>query len=142
MSSWHRAILSILALVALLVASPGVVYLVGLAKVHDRPTPADSKTFSSEAVSAAWEQCRETLPVAVEATNPWGVASRFLFGDPLRTSPGERAAWRIASTHNAAHPVGGGLWWHTSGAALTIWVTRHWSADQIGATLVRDSLCK
>jgi len=142
MHSWHRAILSMLVLVALLAAVPGFVYVVGLAKVHGRPTPADPALFRHEAIAAAWVQCREESPVAVRATNPWGVAGKFLFGNPLRTTPGERSAWRIASTHNALHPVGSNLWWHTSGAALTIWITRHWSAEQIGATLIRDGLCK
>lgn len=142
MHPWHRAILSMLVIVALLAASPGFVYFIGLAKVHGRPIPADPTLFSQEAIAAAWAQCREEPPIVVRATNPWSVAGKFLFGDPLRTTPGERSAWRIARTHNASHPVGNNLWWHTSGVALTIWITRHWSAEQIGATLVRDSLCK
>jgi len=131
-----------LVLVALLAAVPGFVYVVGLAKVNARPTPADPALFSHEAIAATWAQCRDESPVVVRATNPWGVAGKFLFGNPLRTTPGERSAWRIASTHNASHSVGSNLWWHTSGVALTIWITRHWSAEQIGATLVRDGLCK
>lgn len=141
MRSWHRTILFTLVLVALPAALPGFVYIAGLAKVHDRPVPADPGLFGQEAIAAAWRQCRETPLLAVQATNPWSIAGRFLFGDPLRTVPGERSAWRIASAHNASHPVGGSLWWHISGSALAIWITRHWSAEQIGATLARDGLC-
>jgi hypothetical protein len=142
MHSWHRAIISMLAIIGLLAALPGLVYIVGLAKVHGRPTPADPARFSQEAIAAAWQQCQETPPIAVQALNPWGFTGKFLFGNPLHTVPGERSAWRIASTHNVSHPVGNSLWWHTSGTALTIWITRHWSAEQIGATLARDSLCQ
>ena len=142
MRSWHRAIISMLVIVVLLAALPGFVYIVGLAKVHGRPAPANPDLFNQEAIAAAWQQCHEVSPNAVQATNPWGFVGKFMFGDPLRTEPGERSAWRIASTHNASHPVGNSLWWHISGAALTIWITRHWSAEQIGATLVRDALCK
>ena len=142
MRIWHRTILSMLVVVALLAALPGIVYAIGLAKVHGRPTPADPTLYSQAAIAAAWQQCRETQPVKVKASNPWRVARRFLLGAPLSADPGERSAWRIASTHNASNPVGNNLWWHTSGVALTIWVTRHWSAEEIGATLVRDSLCK
>lgn len=142
MHSWSRSILFMLVIIALLAASPGFIYILGLSKVHGRPTPADPAHFRHEAIAAAWAQCREGAPISVQATNPWGVAGKFLFGSPLRTTPGERAAWRIASTHNASNPVGNNLWWHTSGVALTIWITRHWSAEQMGATLVRDSLCK
>ncbi len=142
MHSWQRAILSMLVLIALLAAIPGFVYVVALARVHGRPTPADPALFSQEAIADAWAQCGEQSPVAVRAINPWGATGRFLFGNPLRTTPGERSAWRIARTHNASQPVGNNLWWHTSGAALTIWITRHWSAEQIGATLVRDGSCR
>lgn len=142
MHSWHKAIFSMVAIMALLALLPGFVYMVGLAKVHGRPTPADPARFSQGAILAAWQQCRETSPIMVQSINPWGVVGNLLFGDPLRATPGERAAWRIASSHNASHPVGNNLWWHTSGTALTIWITRHWSAEQVGATLVRDSLCK
>lgn len=142
MLSWHRAVLLTGVLVGLFAALPGIVYVVGLAKVHGRPVPADPHLFSRHAVAAAWEQCREAPPVVVKATNPWGVTGIFLFGDPHRTTPGERAAWRIASTHNASYSVGNTLWWHISGVALTIWMTRHWSAEQIAATLARDGLCE
>ena len=71
-----------LVLVTLLAAVPGFVYVVGLAKVHGRPTPADPELFSHEAIAAAWAQCREDSPVAVRATNPWGVSGKFLYGNP------------------------------------------------------------
>ncbi len=141
MQSWHRAILSLLVLLAVIASLPGVVYLIALARVHGRPVAANPADYSSDAIDASWTRCDEKTPVAVQAISPWGWAGEFLFGHTLEASPGERAAWRIASTHNLAHPVGGNLWWHASGAALTIWVTRHWSPQQIGATLVRDNLC-
>ena len=142
MQSWQRAILSLLVILGVIASLPGAIYFIGLAKVHGRPIPANPAGYSPETIAATWVRCRERVPVAVQPINPWSFAGKFLFGDPLQASPGERAAWRIASTHNVAHPVGGNLWWHTSGAALSIWVTRHWSAEQIGATLVRDGLCK
>src|SRR5690606_19789629 len=98
--------------------------------------------FGPDTIAAAWLQCREETPIRVSPTKPWRFVGKFLFRNFIGTSPGEHAAWRIASAHNFAHPVGNATSWHTSGAALTIWITRHWSAEQIGATLVRDGLCK
>ena len=142
MHTARRAFLSLLAVVALVALTPGIIYAVGLFKVHGRPTPADPNAFDSHVLAATWAACREAPPLVVQPLNPWGVATQFALASPSHTSPGERAAWRIASSHNSANPVGGNLWWHTSGAALTIWVTRNWSADQITATLARDGLCK
>jgi hypothetical protein len=93
-------------------------------------------------IAAAWARCGERGPVAVDAVNPWTYAIALLFDDVRATTPGSIAAWRIAARHNATHPVGNMFWWHTSGAALSLWIRRHWSAEQIGATLVRDDLCR
>lgn len=42
------------------------------------------------------------------------------------------AAWQVASAHLLIHRRSTGMsWWHLSGAALTIWVTRNWSTEQI-----------
>jgi hypothetical protein len=142
MRSWHRVIVSIVVFIGLfLVSLPGLVYVAGLAKVHGRPIPADPAQISQVAIAAAWRHCREISPVSVQATNPWLYVGKFIYGDPLRTTPGERAAGRIASLHNSRHPLGSKVWWHISNVALSIWITRHWSGAQIGATLVRDGFC-
>lgn len=142
MRFWQRSAISILALLALLIAAPGLVYVIGLSKLHGRPTPADPALFSRNEIAAAWAQCHESPPGAAVATNPWSVAGNLLFGSPRHVKSGEHAAWRIASAHNAGSPLQSSTAWHISGSALTIWITRHWSAEQIGATLARDQLCK
>ncbi|WP_303747638.1 hypothetical protein [Stenotrophomonas pigmentata] len=142
MRFWQRSAISILALLALLIAAPGLFYVIGLSKVHGRPTPADPALFSRNEIAAAWAQCHEKIPIAAAATNPWSVAGNLLFGSPDHAPPGERASWRIAGAHNAASHLQSNTAWHISGSALTIWITRHWSADQIGATIARDRLCK
>ena len=136
-----RAIISLLAVVGLLVLLPGIIYAAGLLKAHGRPIPADPAAFDRHILTTTWAACREELPIAVLPLNPWGVTLRLLSVD-MRTNPGELAAWQIAKSHNIAHPVGSNAWWHASGAALVIWITRNWSADQVAAALARDGLCK
>ena len=142
MRSWRLALSTALILVAIAVALPGVVYVIGLAKVQGRPGPAQPVRYTADDIHAAWRRCGEKLPLKAQPLSPWQYANRFLFSNPRKVSPGERAAWQIASSHNAQHPVGRAVWWHTSGAALTIWLTRNWSTEQLGATLVRDNLCR
>lgn len=127
----------ILGLVSLI---PWCLFWVGLHRVHGRPTFADPTAFDRVALAKAWKSCGESPPMVVKPLNPGTVAARFVLGDRRPFSPGQRAAWRIASSHNLAHPVGGS-WWHISGAALTLWITRNGSADQISATIARDGLC-
>ncbi len=127
--------------VALVLALPAIAYGIGLSMVDGRPTPADPSRYSSEAIGVAWQSCSEQMPVALAALNPWSVAASVVRGDYRHRSAGETAAWTVARTHNAEHR-GGNMWaWHLSGAALTIWITRNWSAEQIGATAIRDNLC-
>ena len=57
---------------------------------------------------------------------------------PSRTShvlpAGTHLAWFVARHHNADHLKDRRMiWWHMSGAALTIWLTCHWSTDQLTA---------
>jgi len=129
--------------VALLILGfPGILYSIGLLRVHGRPTPASTADFPSVDIAVNWQRCGERLPLEVEPLNPWGVAGRLLWGTHRQKNAGETAAWQVARAHNLAHPVGTMGWWHLSGSALTIWITRHWSAEEIGATLARDNLCK
>jgi hypothetical protein len=130
-----------LVVVALALALPAIAYGIGLLMVNGRPTPADPSRYSSEAIGAAWQSCSEQMPVALAPLNPWSVAASIIWGDYRNRSAGETAAWQVARTHNAEHRVGGMWAWHLSGAALTIWITRNWSAEQIGATAIRDNLC-
>ncbi len=46
--------------------------------------------------------------------------------------PSTLFAWRVASAHTQAHLQGGGkLGWNLATSALTIWVTRHWTLEQL-----------
>jgi hypothetical protein len=120
---------------------PAIAYGVGLLRVQGRPVPANPNDYSPEEIAAAWERCRDHLPVSVVPLNPWRYASNLFTGDAGFTGNGQLAAWHVVRAYNFEHSVGVRGWWQLSGAALTIWVTRNWSGEQIGATLVRDELC-
>ena len=143
MTTWFRAIISLALILVLVALAPGLMYAVSLSKVHGRPIPANPANYDSHTVNQAWVRCSEALPLKVQRHSPWRVVFRLLFErpDPNQALAGERAAWRIAASHNSRYRLDPG-WWHPSGAALTIWITQEWSAEEIGATLVRDGLCR
>jgi len=69
-------------------------------------------------------------PIVVEVLNPWSAFwTSFQLDEPSRS---DRAAGMVAgyydSDHLKSHRM---LWWHLSDASLTIWVTRHWTTDEI-----------
>jgi hypothetical protein len=61
----------------------------------------------------------------------------------MAAANGLNAASFVALHYNARHLKNRrSTWWHLSGAALTIWIARHWTSDQVlsaAAVLVRQS---
>jgi len=48
--------------------------------------------------------------------------------------PGAHLAWLVARNHNQERRTDQRMiWWNLSGAALTIWLTRNWTTDQLVA---------
>jgi hypothetical protein len=126
---------------ALALSIPAIAYGVGLMKIEGRPVPADPTKYAPAELVAAWQRCRDRLPVSVVPLNPWGYTAKIFWGSPYFEQSGHLSAWHIVRAYNHKHLPGGMKWWHLSGASLTIWVTQNWSGDQIAATLVRDGLC-
>jgi hypothetical protein len=113
--------------------------------VDGRPNPPPSSNYLTPADRALLERTfRVTKPITVERLSPWAYVT-FILEDPKRTAAasGVEAAWIVAQHYNARHlERRSSIWWHLSGAALTIWITRHWSSDEVlcaAVTLVRQS---
>jgi len=134
MLTWMRRLLIAsagLVLVALLVG-PWVLYEVALSNVVGRPSLPSTIPVSSSDAEAVWRKLRERGPVTVEPLSPHGYILALLTKDTL--PPGAHVAWWIARNHNRENLKDQRMiWWHLSGAALTVWLTRHWSTDQLVA---------
>lgn len=141
MAAEHKALTALLVVSGVALSIPAIAYGVGLLKIEGRPVPADPGRYAPAELSAAWQRCHDRMPVAVVPLNPWGLTVGVLWGDGQFHGAGQYAAMQVARAHNYQHVRGGMGWWHLSGAALTIWVTRNWTGEQIAATLVRDGLC-
>ncbi len=124
------AILIILALL------PGIIYFAGLFNIDGRPDFAQTCQLNSAQKLAVWREIGEKSPyengIAVRPMNPWMFVAQFHSATLRKPHAGERAAWFIARNHNMTHLGNRRMaWWHVSGAALTIWLTRHWTAEQL-----------
>jgi hypothetical protein len=72
-------------------------------------------------------------PVTVRPLSPW-VYVNFILEDDSRdaSAGGVDATWLVAQHYNARHLKDRrSIAWDLSGAAITIWITRHWSADEV-----------
>ena len=119
------------AILILLALSPGIIYFAGLFNIDGRPAFAQTCQLNSAQKLAVWRALGENEnDVSVRALNPWAFAAKFNSEILADHYAGERASWFIARNHNMTH-LGNRAWWHASGAALTIWLTRHWTAEQL-----------
>jgi hypothetical protein len=124
------------ALAALTLAAGGLVfglpwglYRLGLDALPDRPQPPLALASKAEQ-QALW------LRAGCEGEPEGAVLDPVTYllsaSVQARPAPIVAFAWRIASDHSQARLRHQGAFQrHLAGAALTIWLTRHWSVDQL-----------
>jgi hypothetical protein len=105
-------------------ATPWLIYWIGLNKIEGRPTPA-THTATAEQVDSLFKKLRLSQPVQIDPISPY---SYFLQG--VHPGASTRIAWVIARSHNAKN-LSDRRYWHLSGAALTIWLTRNWTPTEL-----------
>ena len=127
----HVVILSIVFL-GVLAALPWVLYEIGLGNINRLPTLSESPGLTDAEATKLWGKLKEVGPVKVEKLNPYKYVT-YLFGSEAYESyTGGRLAWFVARNHNAENINNKrSIYWHLSGAALTIWLTRNWNTEQL-----------
>jgi hypothetical protein len=130
---------------ALLAAgTPLGLYWLGLSNIEGRPKPPTRANSIPAEVALLREEFGSDAPVEVRVLNPWIYAASLMAVNPnnLRLDNGAHAVWLIASNYNERNlKVRKMSYWHLSGAALMIWVSRNWTNDQIvtaAANIVRS----
>ena len=131
----RRVALVIGSLTALLLSVPWIIYFAGLSNIAGRPLPVQTAAVATS-VAKLQRDLRVDGPIQVEVISPWSYVVGLMSENPIsHAESGTRAAWLIARHYNADHLVNRKMiWWHISGAALTIWITRHWTSAQVVAT--------
>ena len=126
----RRLVIALFGLAFLVIAvGPWVLYEWALSNVRGRPSlPAMTISTPTE-TEMVWRQLKEQGPVQVEVMTP----HRYIIGLGKYGLPaGSRVAWIVARDYNQNNLEDRRMiWWHFSGAALTIWLTRHWSTEQL-----------
>jgi len=131
-----KAWISVVVLVAAIALLPGLLYLLGLAWVDGWPQPADR---APSGVAA----CSGEPRAGYQRMNPWGFVAQLFDQDAGKANVPvvEQEAYWVARRHLMRQPRHGMLRWQLSSTALTIWITRHWSAGQIADTARKEDFC-
>lgn len=112
-----------------IVIGPWGLYWLGLHAVNGVPEPPTSVATETE-INEIWLEFKGKGLPEVAPTSPH-VYIYQLYKHNINNT-GLRLAWQVASNHLITNKkYKGNGWWHLSGAALTIWVSRNWSSEQI-----------
>ena len=116
----------------LVLGVPPGLYVVGLSNIEGRPkAPTDMNHLAADTVLLQ-QAFRSTAPITVHVLNPWTYVATLLTEDPKNQDNGSDALWLIARNYNYKHLKSRKMSsWHLSGAALTIWVSRNWTTEQV-----------
>jgi hypothetical protein len=120
----------ITALSVLALLSPWLLYEAGLLNVVGRPSMSPVKKIAKTDAIAIWSELKESGPIRIERMTPYSYVKSLIKEEPM--SSGANTAWYVARDYNTSNLRNKkAIWWHVSGAAMTIWLTRHWSADEL-----------
>jgi hypothetical protein len=131
----RRLVLSILSIVAgLALLLPWGLYGVGLANIDGRPSAPTGPPISLQDDELLRRELRAQHGISVVPLSPAGYFVSLSMANTKESAEesGADAAWLVARNYNASHLKNRrSIWWHLSGAALTIWITRNWTPDQV-----------
>lgn len=116
---------------ALLLGFPFALYCLGMSGVEGRPSKP-RQLASIEHQTVVWKRARGTGMPHVAVDDPYTYFASVLFTQPTRTPPGQLLTWLVARDYLVTHKRYKGMaWWHLSGAALAIWLSRNWTSEEI-----------
>lgn len=139
------AVFTLCAAAFLAFSLPVALYWLGLANINgrpERPIPGNTITADTSLLQQAFHSDR---PIAIRASNPWSYAASLLTmrANGLRLDGGSKAIWLIVSNYNSKHLGDQRMpYWHLSGVALSVWLSRNWTTDEVvaaAANIVRST---
>jgi len=101
-----------------------------LSNIQALPAATNEHNLSIEDKGAIWAKFREHGPIKVEPLSPHLYAYEIITDHSLPS--GAHVAWYVARNYMKSNLKNQRMiYWHLSGIAFTIWLTRHWSTDQL-----------
>ena len=119
---------TVLLALALCLLAPWLAYEITLARLErlpDRP----QQLATPEQQAEVWRRAGGEGPPALEPLNPYGFVIALVTQGRVR--PGEDLAVWVARDHLLGLPRSTMMEWHLRNAALTVWLTRHWTVGEL-----------
>jgi hypothetical protein len=120
-----------LCMAALLALSPLALYTLGLSGIEGRPKKP-SQIASRQLQLSVWNCANGLEPAQIAPETPYSLAWSLAFNQPKSVSASERVLWWVASDYLTEHQQQRSMgWWHLSGAALSVWLSRNWTTEEL-----------
>ncbi|MGH8444007.1 MAG: hypothetical protein ACREVL_02015 [Solimonas sp.] len=135
-----RLALAVVAVLGLLIyALPWALYAWGLSLVDGRPTPPETASISDGDRLFLQEHLRSSRPLQVRPLSPWSYIAMLVAADKEASRDKSTVTcWIVARDYNEEHLRGRRAPWQVlSGVAMTIWVSRHWTSDEVLAAVMQ-----
>lgn len=117
--------------VTLLLALPPGLYWLGLSGVDGVPEKP-LQLASKEQQALVWKRAHGNGVPRIAAINPYSFAMTLFVKKDPGVDPEQVIVWWVAADYLISHQRHSGMsWWHLSGAALAIWLSRHWTQEEI-----------
>ncbi|MBV8658331.1 MAG: hypothetical protein JO142_10955 [Burkholderiales bacterium] len=133
----HIAIGTFSLVLATIYASPWCIYRYALGKVDSMPVAPAYRASPAE-IQAVWARAHGAGEPAIHPGTPYDYIGLIFFD----TEKDRQAEWnivgRIATRYDDTHMRDKHHWWHVAGAAMAIWLTRNWTAEQIFSQAVEN----
>jgi len=139
---------SLLLLAVIAAAIPAGAYWAGMDNAGGKPVPPDDISYTESQAQEVWANREQAFPIELRRITPWHfyhlvwcsrddahIEDYLSCGDQY---PGLRAAGYVSKRFLVGHLKHEGLMWrYLSRTALTIWISRNWSEQQLVAELIR-----
>ena len=124
-----RTVISVTLLIVVIAGlGPWILYWLGLNAIEGRPQPSNSSATQIEK-EEIWRKAHGLGTPSITPVTPYGYLNMIVTN---QQEPGLLVAWLVAREFNLEHRKYKTMsLWHISGSALTIWLTRNWSSDEI-----------
>ncbi|MBK7974738.1 MAG: hypothetical protein IPK07_16150 [Deltaproteobacteria bacterium] len=131
--------------VGMAIGGPWALYAAGLANIVGRPEPpAPSSRLSPTDAAIVWctLEGSEPVPESLRRLTPHGAIWDFVLEAndlAIGSHTGGALTSFVARRYNANHArERRSLWWHWSDGSMSIWLTRHWTLDELLAAAAAE----
>lgn len=113
---------------------PGILYYVGLYNIHGKPEISNIDKLDENQLKSLLTYHKEENIPEIRRVNPWEYTFTLLTNESSSIPSGTNIVWSIVRSYNSNNIKNKRMiYWHLSGAALTIWLSNNWTQNQIMA---------